>query len=481
MKNLFLNFFKPKGTDYYFIPNPIKKKNVDQNKIPLGVQSSVSSPMDNNLLARIGFSDSRLVRSLRWASRKEVSVPMAPPPLVLFLRLHKEFGKAASFYVNDRLFIILFDPEMIQELFLSKKNSFINGITHLELRKGGLGDSLLTSENPHYLPQRRYFNQFFTEEKLKNYQKLVQEGIAEQSKHWDNKEIKIYKEMSLLNLRTVFKFFLNYDIKEYEEWICKYMTEMEMQVSSNSLFPTSFFLKKLLSMTKFRYNMQTRKIKKIIKKIVKHQTKNNLVSDSAIYHLLQEEKNKNITRKEVLDHLLTLVSTGFQTSASLASWSIIRMSNQDEMINEIREDLNKNLIKNIIKETLRLYPSVWSVQRQAIEDVEIADCFIPKGAYVLVSSYVTHRDSKYYTNPYKWDPKRWTHEMEKNLPNGSYFPFAMGIKQCIGKDLGVLASNEIIKHLSKNFYWQNPTNKIPTQIPLVTLLPDPNTTIKFKK
>lgn len=52
---------------------------------------------------------------------------------------------------------------------------------------------------------------------------------------------------------------------------------------------------------------------------------------------------------------------------------------------------------------------------------------------MLVSPWVTHRDPRFYADPGRFDPDRWTDEYTKELPRYAYFPFGGGQRLCIGQ------------------------------------------------
>ena len=83
---------------------------------------------------------------------------------------------------------------------------------------------------------------------------------------------------------------------------------------------------------------------------------------------------------------------------------------------------------------MRLYPPAWAIGRLAIEPHEIYGYKIPVGALLLLSPYVTHRDSRYWPQPDEFIPERWeTQSVKEASQKNIYFPFGGGIRRCIGE------------------------------------------------
>jgi len=82
---------------------------------------------------------------------------------------------------------------------------------------------------------------------------------------------------------------------------------------------------------------------------------------------------------------------------------------------------------------MRLYPPAWFVGRTALEDVEVGGFTIPRGATVLMSQFIAHRDGRYFKEPERFLPERWSESFAARLPRGAYFPFSAGDRHCLGE------------------------------------------------
>jgi len=57
---------------------------------------------------------------------------------------------------------------------------------------------------------------------------------------------------------------------------------------------------------------------------------------------------------------------------------------------------------------------------------------VEKGIHVVIPVLGLHRDPKYFPDPEKFEPERFSEEAKRNRPNYVYLPFGEGQRICIG-------------------------------------------------
>ena len=87
----------------------------------------------------------------------------------------------------------------------------------------------------------------------------------------------------------------------------------------------------------------------------------------------------------------------------------------------------------VFAEALRLYPPAPMVFRRALEAHPVGGYVIPPGAIVVLSQWVTQRDSRFFPDPEAFEPDRWRPEARAARPRYAYFPFGGGPRVCIGE------------------------------------------------
>lgn len=150
-------------------------------------------------------------------------------------------------------------------------------------------------------------------------------------------------------------------------------------------------------------------------------------------------------RRHQRDEVMWVFWTGHETTANVLAWTWYLLSENPAATHQLYAELDSVLhgrlptiddvlpyTQAVLKESMRLYPPVWLMSRQAIGDDEIGGYPIPTGSTVIVSPYIMHRNPTYWENPEQFDPTRFLGETSQWRPHFSYFPFGGG--QGIGMD-----------------------------------------------
>jgi cytochrome P450 len=88
------------------------------------------------------------------------------------------------------------------------------------------------------------------------------------------------------------------------------------------------------------------------------------------------------------------------------------------------------LLDRVVKESMRLLPPLPMLfLRVPASEVSLGRYTLPKGANVVVSPYVTHRDPELYPEPLRFRPERWA---EIKPTTYEYLPFGAGPRICLG-------------------------------------------------
>jgi len=150
-----------------------------------------------------------------------------------------------------------------------------------------------------------------------------------------------------------------------------------------------------------------------------------------------------------------------ETTGSLLSWTFLYLNRFPEywsaLIEEAEvhgpissmEDMKKLPWANaVLKEVLRLSPPAWILPRIALEKTTIGGVVVLPGTKVIVSPWVTHRDSSVFPDAEEFRPERWISQPGQ-VTKGGYFPFGMGDRICIGERFGKMTALVLLHSVAR--------------------------------
>lgn len=182
---------------------------------------------------------------------------------------------------------------------------------------------------------------------------------------------------------------------------------------------------------------------------------------------------ENMSEADVLDHVMTLVCAGHDTTAFFSAFLTLLLAEHPDVQDKVRaemlsvlgdreevtrDDINKlEYLFKVMQETLRLYAVIPILTREASEEVTIkeADITIPKGVNVMVPFFIMNRDPAIWDNPSAFDPDRFDGKsVEFTSAKNGFFPFGYGSRTCIGNTLAQTENAVFMCHLLRKFKFE---------------------------
>jgi cytochrome P450 len=356
------------------------------------------------------------------------------------LSMQKKYGNACSFFLSRRLFIGLFSPAAVHEVTVAQQHKFVKGVGFARMRKV-LGEGLLTNEEPIHLAHRRMMQPPFHHGNLDAYVAIMHNLITEHTEKWREKpSVDIAPEMMELTLEIVSRCLFGLDSHEYTKIIAESMEVAIDRIERTMLPGLERFDKSGLKYFK-EFEVASDKLVDTAEAIINKRLQSGENKDDDLLGIMLQMRD-HISIEHIRDEVLTLILSGHETTANVMSWGIFLSLQNPEIRKELEAEadraawITENRIPTyqeleesspitsaIFEETMRLAPPVWIAPRIATEDCVVDGIDIPKGAHVLVSQYVTHRNANYFEDPLAWNPSRWINtNLEKSLPPRCLLP-----------------------------------------------------------
>ena len=374
----------------------------------------------------------------------------------------REYGDLVRFGAIGREVLQFNHPELIGDMLVRNERLHKRNLV-LQRSKAILGEGLLTSEEPLHMRQRRLAQPAFHRARIHAYGEVIARSTARTSSSWKaGTTLDVHAEMLLLALRIVGKTLFDMDFEQDVGAIAAAVDAFQSFLPL-AFLPAPHLLQRLPIRSMQRIRKGRQDLDKLIYRVIAERRADPRDRGDLLSMLLASVDTDaageaRMSDEQVRDECLTVLLAGHETTANALSfilWQLaLSQEIQEDLASEARRVLKGRLpnaddypqlpfAEQVVAEGLRLYPPVWVTSRMAAEDYEFRGVQIRKGTFLLAPQIVVHRDPRFWDDPLRFDPGRFTKEAKANRPKLAYFPFGAGSRQCIGEGLawmeGVLA------------------------------------------
>ena len=159
-----------------------------------------------------------------------------------------------------------------------------------------------------------------------------------------------------------------------------------------------------------------------------------------------------VTRGEIGDQLLSLLTAGHETTATTLAWAIERLRRHPDILARLTAECGTGhnaLREAVIFEVQRTRPVVDRVIRQVrVPVMRLGPWTLLRGQHVRVSIYLVHRDPDLFPNPERFDPDRFLHARPGTY---EWIPFGGGARRCIGSAFAHMEMDVVLRTLLREF------------------------------
>jgi cytochrome P450 len=387
-------------------------------------------------------------------------------------------------------------PDIIRYVFVENKDNYERKSPQMKRAlEPLLGDGLFISDGKTWSSRRRIQTPMFDNSHIQMYSKIMISTIEEMVENWqaqgDGAEIEAHTEMAKLAAeiiaRTLFGEKLGAENSEAVVGaFADYQSVVKQMALSNFLGLPDWMPNVNAKIGKAKKAGQTihNAVDAIIALAEKGGHEGTMV-DELIKANQSEEGIDLMTREQIRNEIIVLFMAGHETTANVLAWTWYLISQSPEVEKKLHEELDEVLsgrvpeyadvdnlkyTRAILDETMRLYPPVPILSRQALKDDEIRGKKIPAGSLMLVVPWLVQRHKKYWKDPDCFIPERFMPGAEKPK-KFTYLPFSAGPRVCIGKSFGITESVLAVALVAQRFRLTLPENADVTHECRLTLRP----------
>lgn len=416
------------------------------------------------------------------------NIPLASPdPLAIFTAWARKYGDI--FYYRAAWLHVYFlnRPDLIDYVLVRNPQNFQKDKV-IQNSRWLLGNGLLTAEGDEWRRQRRIIQPAFSRQRLDAYALHMTAAAEQMLAGWQPGTIvNIHEEMMMVTLRVVMRALFGLEGVETTTISRALNTVMRNSVGARLLTPPWVRYLPLPGMRSVRHCVE--QMNAAVYQIIRQRRNGGRGASDDFLSLLLEARDDDgsvMTDVQLRDEIMTFLLAGHETTALTLTWALYLIDLDAGVEGKLHHELDRVLgerltdisdlpalvyTEQVLKETMRLYPPAWSLARTAVEEFELDGYRIPRGANIVMSQWIMHRDPRYFADPEKFDPERWATTACRDLPRFAYFPFGGGPRQCIGASFATAEAMLILATIASRVRLVAVDRELPVAVPSLTLRP----------
>jgi cytochrome P450 len=399
----------------------------------------------------------------------------------------RDYGPLASFRVGPRRVFLASGPDLIEQVLVTDARHYIK---HFGARafKPVLGNGLITSEGAFWHRQRKLIQPAFLKIRVQSYAQIMAELADQMLDSWSpGKSVQIDYEFEALTskiaLKTLFDLEDSGDRQRFSGTL-KLAFEL-MNVRLRRIFKLPLWVP---TPANLRLRGAVGELDRTVEGFIASGRSRRDVGDDLLSRLLvaQHEDGTRMSDLQLRDEAMTLYLAGHETTALTLAWSWYLLSQNPNVENRLVSEWQDVLAgatptadqlhrlpytAAVIAESMRLYPPVYVIGREATDDLELGGYRVKRGYTVLMSQWVSHRDPRYFPEPEEFRPERWENGLAKRIPKFAYYPFGGGQRLCVGNSFALMEAAIILAAVGQRYRFTLDPDAVIGIKPQITLLP----------
>jgi cytochrome P450 len=365
-------------------------------------------------------------------------------------------------------------PAGVQHVFVTNSRNYRKSPSNSATLTPLLGSGLFVSEGELWNRQRKVMTPAVGHSRLADYARIVIEAGTEALDAWRAKgsepfEVDVNEPFTLLTAEVISQIMFGYRLGErgwtlYDAFKDYQASAGRVHVAEMIGFPEWF-----PRPGRRRTRKAVEKFDSVLTEIIATGRKRGVEAPDDLLNMLlsfRDDQGQPMATNLVRDEVASIFLAGHETTAITLSWAFYLLDRNPAAEARVHEEVDRvfggrapaygdlerlTYCRAVIDETLRLFPPVHVFSRQALGDDEVCGHKVPKGSFVIVSSWVLHRHKLWWQDPQEFRPERFLPENADKIDRFAYIPFGTGPRVCLGKHLGLLEATMLFAMTARGF------------------------------
>jgi cytochrome P450 len=375
-------------------------------------------------------------------------------PLWMMRRLRERYGSA--FMLNVPIFgkaLVISDPAEVKQLFMTSPE--IADILDINLGRVLGPNSFFAISGDAHRKQRKLLAPPFHGRRLRAYEAIIEEEAVREMAAWpEGREFAMLGPMMRITLNAILRAVFGADGAELAELrrLLPAMVKLGSRLVALPIPRTDLGRWSPWG----RAHAYRREYDAIIDRLIAAARQDPRLDerDDVLALMLQSryDDGSEMSRDEISDQLLTLLTAGHETTATTLAWAVERLRRHPAVLRRLADEADaggSQLREATILEIQRVRPVIdGTIRKIRAPGLGLGRWTLPEGQVVLVSIYLMHRDEALFPDARRFDPDRFASGRPDTY---EWIPFGGGVRRCIGAAFAHMEMNVVLRTLLRDF------------------------------
>ncbi len=404
-------------------------------------------------------------------------------PLRLILKARQDFlsiwresdytKKVSSTKILGRQVVVVNSPDEVKYVVATRHENFERKTPQMRRAlEYLLGDGLFISDGETWKQRRPLVADIVHKNRVPAFGRIMETTSSEMVRRWESlpegATVNALYEMAGLTAEIISRSVFGNDLGEdAANAVTEGFTSYQSLIDSINLGYFLGFDEGLPVLRTPKLRRSVKRIHAIIDKVVEDHLAGKGDNNSMVELLVRRQQRNPELKLDLValrNEAATIFMAGHETTAATLTWAWYLLSNarwvEEALHAEIERVCGGNVptvddvprlewCRAIVEETLRLYPPVPILARQASQADRVGRIDVAPASLVLIVPWLLHRTESLFEDPHLFKPERFL-DGKRPIPY-SYVPFASGPRVCPGLQFGLTEAILCLAIISQRF------------------------------
>jgi cytochrome P450 len=374
---------------------------------------------------------------------------------------HQKFGEVWSprGYVRGQAAVTC-HPDHIRSIFTAPPEKVPTLAAESPLRPVLGPGSVLTSNGPRHLRQRKLLLPAFHGEAIARYQEMIAEAAAREMGRWPvGRPFALAPRMQAITLDVIMGGIFGIEGRPRAGTLEHALRTAIRELLRSSTMPGAKLAEWMnighdepFGLTWIGLQIPDRFVYGIIRKRRRAADLDQRTDIMSLIMRARTEDGEALTDRELRDELMTLVLAGHETTANQLAWTWERLVRTPAAHDRLRDSVRSEcqgadeVVEATITEAMRVRPVIPITGRRVAVPWRLGAYGVPAGTPVALSMLLLHHREDLYPEPLAFRPERW---IEHKPGTYEWIPFGGGTRRCLGAALAMAEQRVVLRMMAQ--------------------------------